>query len=269
MAAIKKQTPAPKPKRAKKSENRLWSVLFKHILIAGFAFVMAGLTFVIVMNWIVLPLYQKSGVEISTPKITGESLNNAKKIAMKNHMSVVVDSLEYHNTIPKDIISFQYPLHGTLVKPGRVLHATISKGAKPVPMPLVVGMPQRNAEFNLKESGLEIERIIEIPSNTHTRGIVAGQVPEGGKEVPENTRVVLYISNGLPETNVTMPNLIELSLAAAKDTLGSYDFNLNFLEIHYEDAPELLPETVIDQHPDPGKLTNTNSIITLDVSKAQ
>jgi len=66
-----------------------------------------------------------------------------------------------------------------------------------------------------------------------------------------------------------MPNLIELSLSAAKDTLRTYNFNLNFLEIHYENAPELLPETVIDQNPDPGTLTNTNSVITLDVSKAE
>ena len=220
------------------------------------------------MNWIVLPFYQKSGIEVSTPEITGIPLDNAKKIARRDHMSVVVDSLEYHNSFPKNIITFQYPLQGTLVKPGRVLHVTMSKGPKPLPMPVVVGMPQRNAEFTLKEIGLEIETVIEIPSG-YTRGIVAGQVPEGGKEVPENTKVVLYISNGLPVTNVTMPNLIELSLAAAKDTLGSYDFNLNFLEVHYEDAPELLPDTVIDQHPDPGTLTNTNSIITLDVSKAQ
>ena len=220
------------------------------------------------MNWFVLPFYQKSGIEISTPKITAITLEKAKKNAQRYDMSVVVDSLEYHNSFPKNIISFQYPLHGTLVKPGRVLHVTMSKGSKPVLMPVVVGMPQRDAEFKLKEIGLEIEPVKEIPSD-YIRGIVAGQVPEGGKEVPENTRVVLYISNGLRVTNVTMPNLIELSLAAAKDSLGSYDFNLNFLEIHYEDAPELLPETVIDQHPDPGTLTNKNSIITLDVSKAQ
>ncbi|MFC1607912.1 PASTA domain-containing protein [Candidatus Latescibacterota bacterium] len=243
--------------------------LAKHLLLAGSAFTIAGIIFVVVSNWLVMPYYQKTGIEVRTPTVEGKTLREAQKLANQSSLSVAVDSLEYHNTVPADIISFQYPPYGKLIKPQRSIHVTISKGPKPFSIPNVIGMSQKNAELALKDAGLEVGEPFMIPSNRYTRGIVAGQDPEGGGEVPQNTRVILYISNGQPETNMKMPNLIELSLSAARDSLKSFNYNFDFLEIHYEDATELLPETVVDQHPDPGTLTNTNSVITLDVSKAK
>ena len=248
---------------------RVLVFLLTHAILASLAFLLAAVTFVVTMNWVVMPYYQKTGVEIRTPLVIGKTIEDAKNIAQQSHLSVVLDTLSYNNSVPETYIAFQDPRDGTLVKTNRVIHVTVSKGAKPIKMPSVLGLSQQDAEYRIRSAGLDIETPHWIRSNKYIRGIVASQEPQGGEDVPENTRVILYISNGLPETNVTMPNLIELSLSVAKDTLRTYNFNLNFLEIHYENAPELLPETVIDQHPDPGTLTNTNSVLTLDVSKAQ
>ena len=269
MAQKRVQSPKNPGKQPGAIAARILTLLLKQVILAGSAFLLAAVTFAVTMNWVVMPYYQKTGIEIRTPLLTGKTVEDATIIARQSHLSVVQDTLTYNSSVPENIIAFQYPQEGTLVKPYRAIHVTVSKGPKPKRLPSVIGMSQQDAILQINSAGLEIEATYWIRSNRYIRGIVAGQDPQGGKDVPENTRVVLYISNGLPETNVTMPNLIELSLSAAKDTLRAYNFNLKFLDIHYENAPDMLPETVIDQNPDPGTLTNTNSIITLDVSKAE
>jgi beta-lactam-binding protein with PASTA domain len=41
------------------------------------------------------------------------------------------------------------------------------------------------------------------------------------------------------------------------------------MRVQREEAPQLLPDTVIDQHPDPGVPTNTSTEIELVVSTVQ
>ena len=136
-------------------------------------------------------------------------------------------------------------------------------------MPNVVGKPRRDAELEVKRYGLKLVKSQWVRSNDYLRGIIARQNPEGGEEIPENTEVILYISDGSPETDVIMPNLIELGLSAALDTLKAYGFNLSNVHQQTEEAPELLPETVIDQHPDPGKPTNKTFEINLIISTSK
>ena len=52
--------------------------------------------------------------------------------------------------------------------------------------------------------------------------------------------------------DIVMPSLVDLGLSAALDTLTVLGFDKNMIHIQREEAPELLPETVIDQHPDAG-----------------
>lgn len=259
----------PVKQKAKKNSGSLLIVLVKHCVLAISAFGIAGIMFLLTMDKIVMPFYQKTGKEIRTPNLIGTDYNDAQTKVRKMHLSVSRDSIEFHNRFPENVITFQYPLPGTWIKTGRRIKVNVSKGAKPLYIPNVIGMSRRDAELRVKKAGFKIGETPSIHSNNYTHGLVAGQDPPGGREVPENTVVVLYISDGQPETNVTMPYLIELSLSAARDTLLSHNFDLGMLQVHYVDAPEMLPETVIDQHPDAGDLTHTSNEVTLDVSKAE
>ncbi|MCE5250625.1 PASTA domain-containing protein [bacterium] len=265
------------PQAASRSQKRtnkfdplkLVGTIIRHGIIALFALILAGITFVVTMDRIIMPYYQQTGLEIRLPDLTGKSLAEAGKTAHSLHLSIVQDSLVYHNIYPKDVITLQLTPPGTLVKPDRIIHVTVSKGPRPLLMPSVVGLSQREAELVVKEAGLEVKSTPIIRSNNYSRGLVAGQSPPGGQEIPEDTDVVLYISNGLPETNIKMPNLVELSLSAALDTLKFYRFDIKLVQINYVNESEMLPETVIDQQPDPGALTHTSSEVTLDVSKKE
>ena len=249
--------------------RRIFLVLMKHFVLAGLAFLFAGLLIVITMDRVIIPLVLKSGSEIDAPYLIGKTVEEAENIIKDNKFELLADSTEYNSNFPVNTILYQYPGQNTKIKPGRRIRVIVSLGSRPVKMPNVVGEPRRDAELIIKALGLDLVKQEWIHSNDFIKGIIARQYPEGDQDVPENTEVILYISDGMPETNVIMPSLIELGLSTALDTLISYNFDTTKVNIQYEEAPELLPETIIDQHPDPGTLTNTDVTVDLIVSTSK
>jgi len=181
--------------------------------------------------------------------------------------SVVVDSMEYTHLFPMGVISFQQPAPGTAIKPGRRVRVRVSRGARPITVPDIVGMPPSNARLEIKAAGLTVVEGGFTPSNEYHYGMVARQHPEAGVEVGENSPVTLYISNGRRETDTVMPNLMNLSYATALDSLRFGGFNMQRLKVEYEERDDLLPETVVDQYPDPGAPAKTSDEVILTVSK--
>jgi serine/threonine-protein kinase len=121
----------------------------------------------------------------------------------------------------------------------------------------------------ITEAGLRVAEEGWVPSNDFPSGIVARQDPASGSEVAENSGVTLFISNGRPVTDTIMPSLINMSLSAARDTLRVRRFNTARLRVEYEVQPELLPDTVIEQYPDPGAPANTTGEVVLVVSRRE
>ena len=248
------------------SFKHLIAALTKHTMLAVAAFITAGFFMLIFLDNIFMPVLLKSGTETNTPDLTGKSLVEAEKIVSDHGLRLLAVSTEYNVQYPENTISFQYPQPNAQVKPGRRIQVRISLGPRPVEMPAVVGKSRRDAELMLKPYGLAVERFEWVHSNNYVRGIVAGQDPEGNRKIPENAHIVLYISDGQPEMNAVMPRVIDLGLSSALDTLRAYNFNMEKVKTHLERAPQLLPETIIDQHPDPGVLTYTETDIDLIIS---
>lgn len=240
--------------------------LIKHCLIALTAFVAAAIFLLIVADKIVMPIYQKSGKEIKAPSLEGLSVPQAKEVVSSLRLFMVIDSLEYHPTYPENTVSFQLPAYNTVIKPGRRIHVKVSKGPKPLTVPNIVGRSQRDALLLIESQGLFVKEVISRASNDFPRGIVSGQSPLGDSEIPEKTGIIVYVSNGLKETNAVMPNLINLSLPAALDTLVERKFNLNKINIQEEVHEDLLPDTVIEQFPDPGTPVNNQNSVDIVVS---
>jgi eukaryotic-like serine/threonine-protein kinase len=258
-------------KRPKKSgkislKRRISFFFLKHAFLAGCAFSFAGLLILLIMDQIVFPIALKSGKEIDAPRLVGRSLEVAEEIAQNQNFDLLPDSTEYNNDYPANTVSFQYPAADTKIKPGRRIRVTVSLGSKPVLMPDLTGQPKRDAELIIDRMGFTLASQEWVHSNDYLKGIVASQYPEGNQAVAENVDIVLYISDGIPETDVIMPNVMELGLSAARDTLLSYGFDMSKIEEQTEEAPELLPESVIDQYPDPGTPTSSKNSVILIVS---
>ena len=260
-------TTIPAPKRRKTGNPAPWKRLLWHLLLVAAGFAVAGVLFLVVMDNIVMPWYQRSGQEIELPALTGLTPDDALKVADERFL-VVEDQREFTETYPIGVISFQLPAAGTAIKPGRRVHVRISKGARPITVPDVAGKPPPNARLEIKAAGLTVVEGGFIPSNEYPFSMVARQHPEAGVEVGENSPVTIYISDGRPETDTVMPDLLNLSYSTAVDSLRASGFNIRRLKVQPEVRDDLLPDTVIDQYPDPGVPANTAAEVRLVVSKA-
>ena len=255
-----------KRKKTSSPLTRALKVLLKHLVLAGVGFALAGIFIFMLADNVVMPLLLKSGREIPAPNLVGKPVEEAETLIENLGLRMNADSTAYNNNYPANAVSFQYPSAGTRIKPGRRIRVNVSLGPRPVEMPSVVGKSKGDAELILNRYGFSIADTYWVHSNDYVRRIVARQEPEGGSEAPENAEVVLYISDGQPETDTIMPMLIGLGLSAALDTLNTCGFIFDNIKTHEEEAPQLLPETIIDQYPDPGTDTSTDTIIDLIVS---
>jgi eukaryotic-like serine/threonine-protein kinase len=238
----------------------------KNIFLFLIAFTAAGIFLAAAFDIVIMPLALKSGSEFESPDLIGKTKEEAEYALLKTPFTIFEDSSDYNDNFPVNTVSFQYPAAGTIIKPGRRIRVIISDGPKPILMPNVVGMPRKDAELMIKPLGLKYN-VESVHSNNYIKGIVASQFPEGEKKVPENLSVTIYVSDGLPENDIVMPNLLDLSLSAAQDTLSAYKFTK--INIQKEEAPDVLPETVIDQHPEPGTPTHKKVEVDIVVSGTQ
>lgn len=241
----------------------------KGVVFRWFSFFCGWIFFTLVMNFIAMPIYMNSGREIIAPDLRNKTPEEALNIARAYELFVVEDGRDFSNSYPENTVSLQIPSPGTILKPGRRIHVIISQGPRPLRIPNVVGKSPVQAELDIKAAGLEVIDKRWKPSDQYSRGIVADQYPSGDQDIPENTGVILFIANGRREANVVMPNLIDLSYHASLDTLAAYKFDIGKVNVQKEEAPQLLPDTVIDQHPDPGIPTNTSVEVDLVVSTSQ
>lgn len=99
------------------------------------------------------------------------------------------------------------PKIGSELKPGERVDLVISKGAKPVEIPKVVGKPIKTVEVNLVSLGLQVART-NVFSETVKKNTVMSIKPKAGNIVPSGSIVEVVVSKGPPP--VTVPNLVDM-----------------------------------------------------------
>ncbi len=241
-------------------------VLVKHIFVASCAFIASGLLFLVTMDRLIMPIYQQTGKEIKMPDLRGMTVDDADRLLHSLGLSATLEKEDYNLDYPEGTIYLQIPHPSTKIKPGRNIRIHLSKGQRPIRLPNVVGLSRREAREKIRDVGLRVnDDVAWIPSN-ESYNMVAAQVPSGDSDVPDTTMVTLFISNGVKVTNTVMPDLRNLSLSAARDTLLVRGFNLNLLKVEKEEDGNLLPDTVIDQVPSPGKAANRDDEVYLVIT---
>jgi beta-lactam-binding protein with PASTA domain len=128
----------------------------------------------------------------TVPDLVGEQLNEAlKDLQQAGFTSEVaqVFSEDASGTVVR-----QEPEAGTRLKEGELVRLTVSKGAKPVPVPDVVGQQVSEATAALREAGFEVN-IVTVPSN-EPAGTVVAQNPAAGTVSEQETKVRLNVAQG-------------------------------------------------------------------------
>ena len=150
----------------------------------------------------------------TVPDLVGEQLNDALQDLQQAGFASEVAQVFAEEA--SGIVVRQEPEAGARLKEGELVRLTVSKGAKPVPVPDVVGQQVSEATAALREAGFEVN-IVTVPSN-EAAGTVVAQNPAPGTVSEQQTRVRLNVARS--EEQATTGQTTTPPATTAKTTTG-------------------------------------------------
>jgi len=221
----------------------------------------------ILVNWIAMPIIAGHFVKTMTvPNVVNLPAEEAEKVLKKAGLNFKwAKEGRYSFEIAANNVMIQIPEAGRTVKEHRTIFLTVSKGRQEVVIPDLRGTSQRQAEISLQRLELVLGAKIEGAHAEIPRGVVIRTEPEAGKKVRIGSKVDIIISSGNSEGKVLLPNLKEMSLTQAKETLQSLGFKIG--EITTVPHDKKLPNTVLDLNPKPGEYLEAGTVIDITVAE--
>lgn len=178
------------------------------------------------------------------------------KVDVKNYKE------EYSDEYEEGVVMGQTPEEGKLVKKGRLVTLTVSKGAEEKKMPELENQEEARAIQQLEalKLGLKIT-IKDESSNRIKQGRVVRTEPAQGEKLRKGQEVILYVSLGENE----MPDLKKDSKANAENRLKALniDLKITFLE---EESDSVEEGHVTRTEPAAGSTLNEGDKVTIYIS---
>jgi len=242
--------------------------LHRHPMLYAVAFwVFALILIAIALNWLFMPVISgRFANTMTVPNVVDLPAEEAEKVLKTAGLNFKwAKEGRYSFEIPANNVMIQIPEAGRTVKEHRTIFLTLSKGRQEVAVPDLRGASQRQAEISLQRLELVLGAKIEGAHAEIPRGVVIRTEPEAGKNVRVGSKVDLVISSGKSEGKVLLPDLRELSLDKAKETILSLGFKVG--EITTVPYDKKLPNTVLELSPKPGEYLEEGTEIDLTVAE--
>ena len=204
--------------------------------------IVAALWFVGFLDRVVMPLISRSGVQVNVPDLRNIKFEQADSLCSKLQLEIVKARTRPDDRLGAGVIVDQFPVAGSVVKPGRRIEVVVTDQAGLIACPGVVGRSVREAMISADSCGLVIrENAIRYAySEQDPEGVVVSQTPPPFTGVLKGAELRLTVSLGGAPVEMIVPNLVGRNFEEA-----------SFLLIRYQ----LHPGDVIsfpDRHSTPG-----------------
>lgn len=244
-----------------------WIHLHRTPIIGIGATVLCLFLLVLIIDFVVMPLYTHLGEEEELPDVTEMSFQQAEEILDEEGFRIVFDGMKFDETYPESTVVFQNPSPYSRVKKGRRIYVRLSAGERMIAVPSVVGMSERDAEFALRQTELSLGEVFYEYHNYHLAGVVFEQSLDFLTEVEAGTPVDITVSIGNLPSNFIVPDVAGKSLDAATRLIRQAGLNVG--QVRYEVRANLVPETVLRQSHEPGSDVPQSASIDLIVSQLE
>lgn len=138
---------------------------------------------------------------VEVPDLKGKTVVEANGILARKGLYLKVEGEDYDPVIPQGLVVRQDVPPGNQVKEQRAIKVLLSKGPKVWSIPQLSGLTLEEAEQALAGSGLRIEKIIKVHSDTVEKDIIIAQRPNPdetfGGGPPESPKDLLGQHHGL------------------------------------------------------------------------
>jgi serine/threonine-protein kinase len=197
--------------------------------------------------------------EVEVPNVVGLSVESA--VASLSQAGLSAQVVEVFSDRDAGTVTAQQPKSDTVVVEGTRVRINVSKGARPIGVPPVIGQPFESAASTLQAAGFKVQRR-DVDSN-QPAGTVVDQQPGANTLQPAGATIVLSVSNGPSETGV--PDVTSISEADAVSTLEAEGFQV---DVQREDTDDpALDGFVLSQNPEGGAQAPAGSTVTIVVGR--
>lgn len=132
----------------------------------------------------------------TVPDVVGET--QAEAVADLTAANFEAEVTKAFSDKKPGIVVSQEPKGGTKLKEGSAVAISVSRGARPVTVPDVVGTTSSEATATLRDAGLQAN-VVGVPSDQPS-GTVIAQNPAAGKQAKEGATVRLNVAQAAGET---------------------------------------------------------------------
>ncbi len=219
----------------------------------------------VVCDKAVMPLIVNSGKTVTVPNIIGMQKQQAIDLLESQGLQVEKVAEQFNTNVQHGVVITQLPFPNSLVKEGRRVYLSVSKGYEVITMPDLSMMSQREAQLALMGMGLQVGTVSYDFRDSIPENRVIRQSYMAGMSVGSGTSVNLVLSKDSNAT-VIAPSLERLSQSDAMQTLQ--DMNLQTGEVFSQSDETYAVGTVIKQSPAAGTRLHLGSKIDLWVSSA-
>jgi serine/threonine-protein kinase len=231
------------------------------------ALTVIGALLIVFMDQVVMPLYVRQGQVSYLPNVVGMSYGAALKTLRKAGFRAARAQITRTQEYPPNQVFEMYPAAYSRVKKGRIIQLTVTEEEKMVAIPEVVSKTLRTAEIDISRAGLRIDTVMSAYSDDVPAGVITWQSPKGGNLLRRGTGISLMVSLGEPPISYYVPSVLGLAFSVARREI--LDAGLDIGRVREIYAPNLLPNTVIEQSISGGTVLKLKRAINLTISTYQ
>jgi serine/threonine-protein kinase len=195
---------------------------------------------------------------LPVPTVVGMTLEVAT-VRLKTHQLEAGAVTRRFDVAVEGTVITQSPADGKLPW-GEKVDLVVSRGPQSIGVPDVAGMTVGKAKEILVAAGFEVT-VTDTYSDDIEVGRVIGTVPGGGVEAPEGSTIEIQKSIGPEFKELTMPDVRNMSLDAARAKLLGLGLRVSVQEVNSGCSNY----TVVDSDPLPGQKVRENDLVALFV----
>lgn len=215
-------------------------------------------------NFVLMPLFVRHGAEVEVPDLRGMEYSKAAQLLAEKGLEISSGGWRYDQDQPDSTVISQEPEPRMMIKKGRPVKVVISRGAEKIAVPYLAGLTAVRAVNLLDRTGLAVEAIDSLESDSVAYGCVIKSEPEPGVRLERGSGVKLTVSKGPTEGRMLMPDLIGKKLAEYQGQLVAQGLVIG--EVRYVPGQSLEPGTIVMQAPQPGFVVKRGDTVDLAVS---
>lgn len=228
------------------------------------AVVLLGGLLTILMDRVVMPLYVRHGQVLFLPNVVGMTYPEAVRTLRESGFKVIKAHVTHTHEYPPNQVFEMYPKAYSRVKKGRIVQLTVTEEERMVTVPDMVGKSLRAAEIEIARAGLDIDTVMTTYSDDFAAGIVTWQSIKGGNFLRRGLGLSLMVSKGTAPPTFYVPSVVSMGFQAGRREI--LDAGLDVGRVQYIYAPNLLPNTIIDQSIPGGTVLKVRRTVSLKVS---